>query len=153
MDRLSDALVIIGLFVLRLGVPLSLTLAIGYALRRLDARWQAEAETRARAGSGDEPETFERVHPQQQPKSSVWSVVRQPVPQPALVADSAGAPCWSLKGCTEAMRLGCAATYQLGIPCWEARRRAEGRLPATCKGCDLYRPYPSAWASQYEIRH
>jgi hypothetical protein len=34
---------VLGLFLLRLGVPLAITLIIGYWLRRLDDRWQAEA--------------------------------------------------------------------------------------------------------------
>jgi hypothetical protein len=35
MDWLSGALIIVGLFVLRLGMPLAVTLAVGYLLCRL----------------------------------------------------------------------------------------------------------------------
>ncbi len=38
MDQLSVIVVIMGMFVLRLGVPLAITLAVGYLLRRLDAK-------------------------------------------------------------------------------------------------------------------
>ncbi len=44
MEWLTQGLVILGLFILRLGVPLAIILAVGYGLRRLDAKWQAEAE-------------------------------------------------------------------------------------------------------------
>lgn len=43
MDRFFEALVVAGMFLARLGVPLVITLAIAYALRQWDARWQAEA--------------------------------------------------------------------------------------------------------------
>jgi len=43
MDGLLAAAVIVGMFLLRIGVPLTMTLAVAYFLRRLDAKWQAEA--------------------------------------------------------------------------------------------------------------
>jgi hypothetical protein len=47
MDWLLGVVVITGMFVLRLGVPLAITLAVGYLHRRLDAKWQAEAQWKA----------------------------------------------------------------------------------------------------------
>lgn len=44
MESLYAAAVVLGFFLLRLGVPLLISLLIGYFLHRLDARWQAEAE-------------------------------------------------------------------------------------------------------------
>ncbi|HRJ45583.1 MAG: hypothetical protein KJZ86_16055 [Caldilineaceae bacterium] len=44
MDSFYAVTMILGFFLLRLGVPLLITLAVCYGLRRLDARWQAEAE-------------------------------------------------------------------------------------------------------------
>ena len=38
MGGIEDALVIAGMFILRLGVPLAITLAVGYALLRLDRK-------------------------------------------------------------------------------------------------------------------
>ena len=50
MDVLRDIAVIAGLFGLRVGVPLIITLVIGHLLARLDARWQtAELGRRAKA--------------------------------------------------------------------------------------------------------
>lgn len=39
-------IIILGMFILRLGVPLAVTLAVGYWLRHLDAKWKAEAPAR-----------------------------------------------------------------------------------------------------------
>jgi len=47
MDGVLETLVIIGMFVLRLGVPFLIVLAVGYLLRRLDTRWEAEAQAEA----------------------------------------------------------------------------------------------------------
>jgi hypothetical protein len=49
MESLPNVLLLVLMFVLRLGVPLLITVAIAYGLKRLDARWQAEAETEAQA--------------------------------------------------------------------------------------------------------
>lgn len=52
MDILPDWLLVTGLTVLRIGVPLAVTLLAGYVLARLDARWKAEElarQQRARA--------------------------------------------------------------------------------------------------------
>lgn len=44
MDTLNTILVVLTGTVLRLAVPLALTVLVVLVLRRLDARWQAEAE-------------------------------------------------------------------------------------------------------------
>ena len=46
MDGLLQTAIIVGMFILRLGVPLLITLLVAYWLRRLDDKWQAEAQTR-----------------------------------------------------------------------------------------------------------
>ena len=43
MNWLHEAVIAVGIFVLRLGVPLAITLVVAYSLRRLDAKWQFEA--------------------------------------------------------------------------------------------------------------
>lgn len=44
MESMPNVLLLVLMFVLRLGVPLLITVAIAYGLKRLDAKWQAEAE-------------------------------------------------------------------------------------------------------------
>ena len=39
-----QAAIIFGMFVVRLAIPLVITVLVGYWLHRLDARWQAEAQ-------------------------------------------------------------------------------------------------------------
>ena len=43
MDWLSGTLVVMGLFLLRLGLPLAVTMIVVYWLRRLDAHWHSQA--------------------------------------------------------------------------------------------------------------
>jgi hypothetical protein len=47
MDGFDEILVILGMFFLRLGVPILISIVIGYLLRRLDDRWEAEAQQEA----------------------------------------------------------------------------------------------------------
>ena len=44
MNAFSEFLAVAFGFLLRLGIPIGLSILIGWLLRRLDARWQAEAE-------------------------------------------------------------------------------------------------------------
>lgn len=115
MDWLLQAAIILGMFILRLGVPLLLTLGVGAWLRRLDAKWQAEALTQQ-----DAVQTQEEV-----------------VVELELVGVK-GQPCWILRDCPETVRLRCPAFQQPRLPCWLARRRAEGRLPLECYQCELF---------------
>lgn len=114
MDGLQEAAVIAGMFVLRIGLPLGLTLAVAYFLRRLDARWQAKAWAE-----------WEASHSQEE------VIAEAKLLQPSE-------PCWSLKGCDETTRANCAAPKQPDIPCWLARRRSEGKLPAECYYCTQF---------------
>ena len=61
MDALLQTAIIVGMFTLRLGIPLAITLLVGYWLRRLDNKWQAEAKAR------QETETI-RVEERQTPE-------------------------------------------------------------------------------------
>jgi hypothetical protein len=47
MQWLVDTAAVAGMFILRLGVPIAITFAVAYALKRLDAKWQAEARQKA----------------------------------------------------------------------------------------------------------
>ena len=114
MDGLWEATIIAGMFILRLGVPLAITVAVGYLLRRLDAKWQAEAWAQ-----------WEASQMQQVASAPTLSgLVRQ--------------GCWTLRGCGEAVRDRCPAFKRPNIPCWLARRQVEGRLPAACYDCELF---------------
>jgi len=47
MQWLIDSAAVVGLFILRLGVPLAITFGVAYLLRRLDRKWEAEAQQQA----------------------------------------------------------------------------------------------------------
>jgi hypothetical protein len=150
MEGQSNALLIVLLFVLRLGVPLLITVAIAYGLRRLDAKWQAEAEAEAKAQS----KAITPAAPQPARSGNGTGVtipLRQPV-APLMVA-GAGQPCWVVKSCSDSMRASCAAFNQPNVPCWSARTQAEGRLPAGCADCKLYQPTAPLWAEQSAVLH
>lgn len=132
MESLTNIWSITFLFVLRLGVPLIVTLAIGYVLKRLDARWQAEAR--------EDRKVREAVT--RQPVTAPIPVGQRTVPGLNALDTSGAMPCWMVKGCTDAMRAACAATHQPNLACWKARTIAEGRLPSECKGCELHVPMP-----------
>jgi hypothetical protein len=123
MTPVPEIFAIIALFVLRLGVPLAITVFITWGLKSLDARWQADAEARhaeATVAAGRvEPAAFK-------------------APQAVT------SPCWKLRGCSDGRRVNCAACKEPGLPCWMARLRADGRLPNACYGCALFRlrPHP-----------
>ena len=67
MDSLLQTAVIVGMFALRLGIPLAITLLVGYWLRRLEDKWQAEARARqetevTQIQSRTKPRRHEELH-------------------------------------------------------------------------------------------
>ncbi len=136
MDSLPNSVLIVLLFILRLGVPLLITLAIGYVLGRLDAKWQAEAEAERQAEMQAQAAKAQTPLKPSAPAAPYQLPARQPLAGWAM----AGTPCWSLKGCTEATKAACPATRQPSVPCWAARLNAEGQLPQACQSCQLYDP-------------
>lgn len=136
MESSPNVLLLVLMFVLRLGVPLLITVAIAYGLKRLDAKWQAEAEAEGK-GKGETT-----VAPAFNPAVAAAGVGAMPgvFPSATSLAAAGAARCWSVKGCSETTRAKCAAYHQPDLPCWMARQNAEGKLPATCRDCNLYQP-------------
>jgi len=107
-----------AMFIVRLGVPLAVTVAVGYWLRRLDEKWQAEAMAR---------------------RATALAQQHQSEPQIELLKVIAP-PCWVTNNCPEVARKNCPACQNPDLPCWLARIRAEGRLPAKCYNCNNFIP-------------
>ena len=122
MNVIFETLALTVLIVLRLGIPIAVTVLIAWGLRRLDARWQAEAAAQqsSRAVAAGDLDA---------------GAVTSPL--------AAQQPCWELNNCSDAQRGNCPACAALDIPCWMARLRADGKLPARCYGCALFRTRPS----------
>ena len=110
------------LFLIRLGIPLAVTILIAWGLRQLDARWQAEATA------------------QQLTADVVIGVV---APEKVIAPVARQQPCWSFKHCAMEQRSGCAAYAMADLPCWMARLRAEGRLPGHCYACQYFKERPA----------
>lgn len=111
---------VVGMFVLRLGVPVAITVAVSYWLHRLDAKWKAEALAR---------------------KADTVVAAKQEIGafKPALATFKAiDQPCWLFNNCGEAAYSQCAAHDSPDLPCWMARLRAESRLPSGCPQCELF---------------
>jgi len=127
VNVILETLALTVLFVLRLGIPIAVTILIAWGLRRLDARWQAEAAAQqsSRAVAAGDLDA---------------AAVTSPL--------AAQQPCWELNNCSDAQRGDCPACAALDIPCWMARLRADGKLPARCYGCALFRTRPSLQPAQ-----
>ena len=110
------------LFLIRLGIPLAVTILIAWGLRQLDARWQAEAAA-------------------QQLTADV--AIGRVVPETVLAPVARQQPCWSGRNCSEAHRASCAASVLTDLPCWMARLRSEGRLPGHCYACQYFKVKPA----------
>lgn len=121
MTPVSETIALIALFIVRLGVPLAVTVLITWALKSLDVRWQAEAEAR---------------------QATAIVNAGQALPAAFKSPQAQQTPCWVLRNCGEARRSACIACKEPGLPCWMARLRADGRLPSTCYGCALFKLRP-----------
>jgi len=131
MNSLAEVLYIIGLFVLRLGVPALIILAISYFLRRLDDRWEAEARSEQEAGGA----TRQVAGQERNAVSLPHSPLSEPLP---TAFDSVGKPCWQIQDCDSIAVEGCPAHQDPNLLCWQARREAEGKIPLECYHCERF---------------
>ena len=119
VDIIYNVALVIGLFLLRFGVPLLIMFAIGYWLRRLDTRWQAEARAKYAARLAQQELAGE-------PDIEILKVIDP--------------PCWVAKNCPPEKRECCPAYQFKDVPCWMARYRVTHRLPADCLTCPRFVP-------------
>ncbi len=119
MENLQQVALLILLFLLRLGVPVGITLGVGYWLRRLDKKWQAEAASR-------QATALARREIERRPQMRTFGTRQN--------------PCWLINQCAVADRECCPAFLNSRVPCWMARYLAGGRLPAKCYSCALFVP-------------
>lgn len=104
ISYIEVAAVLLG-FLLRLGIPIVLTVVLAVLLKRLDKRWQSQAEK-------------ERAEIQ----IMVQSGQRR-------------RPCWDIYNCPESMKKECRAYANQDTPCWEVFRTDGRLKPAcrNCK--------------------
>ena len=170
MFDLTDIAVFTGMLLLRVGLPLAIVVGIGFLLKRLDRRWEAEARAYQAKQAAEQP-AVQPEAPAPQPvapapgrKPGKQPTTPQPLPfippqpaakeqrpsvyaQPGLAAgaglSAAGKHCWDEKGCIESKKAKCAAPSHPELPCWQARFNAEGHVPEECVSCDVFQRYPS----------
>ncbi|RME69838.1 MAG: hypothetical protein D6784_17735 [Chloroflexi bacterium] len=115
MDELWLIGAVVAGFVLRLGIPLAVTFLVGYWLRRLDDRWQAEAHARRVAEAATRNDSVLEFYTTIDP------------------------PCWAGKNCPETVLHQCPVWLQSNHqPCWLIRYRVEGRLTPNCYHCPYF---------------
>ena len=108
---LQDALVIVGMLFLRIGLPILFTVGVGYAIKRVLS-----------AGYESRPGVV---------------VTQQTAAGAPLVRRL---QCWEVKKCDEATRQNCTAFKRADIPCWLARQLDGQRLKDACYNCAFYQP-------------
>ena len=147
-----DVLGLIGMFALRVGVPLAVMAGLAYMLKRLDRRWEEEARMQREA-----------ERPAVQPGKPASVVVpapsrRVPVPAPVipfipppplpmgqqlgLTPAELQQPCWEMWKCSESAKADCAAAQHPEKPCWQARLEADQKIPDECVHCKTFQRYP-----------
>ena len=152
MMNFIDTLSVIGMFLLRVGVPLAATAGVVYLLKRLDRRWEEEARaeqrTRAAAGIPAEQPAERPATPKRAPAPEIPFIPPPAYPdrrqQPGLAAPAGqvaqrGA---NAKGSSADKVAKCGAPQRPEQPCWQARLAAEGHIPEECVGCDIFQRYP-----------
>jgi hypothetical protein len=112
--HILELLAVVGLFLIRFGVPLLISGGVAWWLFRLDAKWRREAPA-----------------------------VYIPTGAPAGAAGPGhsriiGEPCWVYRACPEQVRDKCPAYLQPDVPCWLARLRNDGRLTGGCRCCSIF---------------
>ena len=157
MINFTDMLVFAGMLFLRFGVPLLIVIGIGYLLKRLDRRWEAEAWAEQAKAKAAEVPAEQPAAPAPRPTVPARTPVPAPAPvlpfipppvreaprpQPGMTATRTAQPCYDVKGCSDASKAKCGAPQQPGKPCWQARLDAEGAIPEECVGCDIFQHYP-----------
>lgn len=106
---MESVLAVIGLFVLRIGVPIVVMVLLSWGVSLYVQREEAralEAEKRAALAQA--------------------------------AAAAAPAACWDVKGCGEEAKADCPAMKRPDLPCWLAKQLATGRLSPACEACVMY---------------
>lgn len=111
MNPFEQTVVMFGFVVLRLMVPLAVTVLVVWWLRHLDARWEME-------GRAEDMAT--------QVTSRGRTALREP-----------DRPCWEIRGCSAEERQHCDVCRNSALPCWLVRMQLTGKLSGRCVGCGV----------------
>jgi hypothetical protein len=115
-QMLTDAIALILMVIVRIGIPIAITLAIGRWLEKKLAPAEPAA-TRA---------------------------TRAPMPGVTRSGKIIQIHCWDIKRCGETTRAQCAAYKRPDLPCWLALQAAGDKLREECFTCAFYKPHTMA---------
>jgi hypothetical protein len=146
MMNFIDLMAVIGMFLLRVGVPLAITAGVVYLLKGLDRRWEMEARAGRKAAKPVERPAGVPVAPGKPVESPEQPFIPPPaVPdrriQPGVSAGQVVQPGISARSGRSEKAL-CNAPQNTDKPCWQVRFDAEGQIPEECVGCDIFQRYP-----------
>ena len=114
--ELLDAFVLIIMVILRVGVPLALTLAFGYWLEK-------KLNPRAERQNGKIVQASRRI-------TRSGKIIQ--------------VHCWDIKRCEHAKRAQCVAYQHPELPCWLALQAEGHAVREECFTCALYKPLKKA---------
>jgi hypothetical protein len=146
MMNFIDLMAVIGMFLLRVGVPVAVTVGMVYLLKRLDRRWEMEARAERKAGKAVEQPAGVPVAPSKPVPSPELPFIPPPAApdrriQPGLSAGPAVQPGVSARP-GRAEKALCSAPQNTGKACWQVRFDSEGQIPEECVNCDIFQRYP-----------
>ncbi len=116
LQGLSDALYVLGLVVVRVGLPIAITLAVGIWLEK-------------------------KLQPQEAAEQAARTQARLQARMPTMTKQPPH--CWEIKGCDAAAYKNCPAFVRQDLPCWLALQVAGIKIDR-CSTCELYKPQPIA---------
>jgi len=108
--RLEVLLVFLASFVIRIGLPLLITVLLVRWLGELDRRWKEEA------GQFIAEETNREIN-----------------------ENIAQELCWEVRKCAPERRERCPAYAHQETPCWQVFRTRDGQLKEICLDCEVFR--------------
>jgi hypothetical protein len=143
MMNFIDLMAVIGMFLLRVGVPLGITAGLVFLLKRLDRRWEMEARAERKADKAAEQPAKAPGKPA--PSPELPFIPPPAIPdrriQPGVSVGQAVQPGVSAKS-SRTEKAMCSAPQNADKPCWQVRFDVEGQIPEECVGCDIFQRYP-----------
>lgn len=110
IQDLLDTATVIFMFILRIGLPLAVTLAFGYWLEKKLNPQEIQIKKEARVTQSGKRGNIIHLH------------------------------CWDVKRCEQAQRAQCAAYKHPELPCWLALQVEGDKINEQCFTCALYKP-------------
>lgn len=117
-ENITETLFVLGLFAVRVGIPIAITLAFGAWL---------EKKLRPR---DEQLETTRKIEMARRLSDRRAKVIQL--------------HCWDLHHCESTQRAQCAAFKHPELPCWLALQVEGGKVRQGCFTCGLYQPKSAA---------